>query len=103
MEQQQADTPSKKASKGATAAKTTSSNKPERQSAGYQVETGVPVPPRKYSRQSKYPFAEMLPGQSVLIKGKTYSAVIGVLRQHKAKGKSFTVRTTEEGIRVWRD
>ena len=44
----------------------------------------------------------MAPNQSVLIPEKTYAAVIGVLRKHKAEGKRFVVRNVDQGIRVWR-
>jgi hypothetical protein len=107
MQQQQVGTPSKKVLKSGTAQRGSSSTGQGTPSIGRveigQVETGIPVPPRKYNRQSKYPFGTMLPGQSVLISGKSYSAIIGVLRLHKAKGKVFTVRTEDGGVRVWRD
>jgi len=79
-----------------------SSNKQNSSSTSYAVENNVPVPPKRYARKSKYPFDTMAPNQSVLIPGKTYAAVIGVLRKHKAEGKRFVVRNSDQGIRVWR-
>lgn len=68
----------------------------------YTVEEGVPVPPKKYVRKSKYPFVHMQPNQSVLIEGKSYNSLMGVLRKYKAEGKKFIVRQVEQGLRVWR-
>jgi hypothetical protein len=82
--------------------KMNSTNKQNSQSTGYEVEDNVPVPPKKVSRKSKYPFGSMAINQSVLIPEKGYSAVIGVLRKHKAEGKKFIIRQVTEGFRVWR-
>jgi hypothetical protein len=79
-----------------------STNKQNLPSTGYEVEDDVPVPPKKVSRKSKYPFGSMAINQSVLIPEKGYSAVIGVLRKHKAEGKKFIIRQVTEGFRVWR-
>jgi hypothetical protein len=82
--------------------KMNSSDKQKSQSIGYEVEDNVPVPPKKVSRKSKYPFGSMAINQSVLIPEKGYSAVIGVLRKHKSEGKKFVVREVADGFRVWR-
>jgi hypothetical protein len=79
-----------------------STNKQNSPSIGYEVEDDVPVPPKKVSRKSKYPFGSMAINQSVLIPEKGYSAVIGVLRKHKNEGKKFVIRQVAEGFRVWR-
>jgi hypothetical protein len=68
----------------------------------YEVETDVPVPPKKYNRKSKYPFATMQPNQSVMIPNKTYAAIMGLLRKHKIGGKKYVVRKSDGGMRVWR-
>ena len=68
----------------------------------YEVDTGVPVPPKKYNRKSKYPFATMQPNQSVMIPNKTYAAIMGLLRKHKLSGKKYVVRKSDGGMRVWR-
>ena len=70
--------------------------------ASYVVEDGVPVPPKRYTRKSKYPFVNMKAGQSVMIPGKTYAAVMGLLRKHKNDGKKFVVRKSDGGMRIWR-
>jgi len=67
----------------------------------YAVEEGVPMPAPKPKR-SKYPFSSMSPNQSVEIPGKSYAAIIGVLRKQKLMGKRFAVRKSGEGYRVWR-
>jgi hypothetical protein len=103
MNKQQAGTHSKGVLRKDTAQKSPSLQPPKAPSTGLMIEDDVPVPSKRYVRVSKYPFGEMLPGQSCLVPNKTYSAVIGVLRRHKALGKKFTVRKLEEGIRVWRD
>ena len=79
-----------------------SSDKQKTQSSIYEIEDNVPVPPKTVIRQSKYPFGAMAVNQSVLIPEKGYSAVIGVLRKHKAEGKKFTIREVAGGFRVWR-
>ena len=79
-----------------------STNKPNASSTSYVVETGIPVHPKQYTRKSKYPFGTMTPKQSVLIPGKSYQAVIGLLRKHKADGKQFTVRKEGNAMRIWR-
>ena len=70
--------------------------------ANYNIEMDVPVPPKTISRRSKYPFATMNPNQSVMIKNKTYAAIMGLLRKHKVDGKKFVVRKSDGGMRVWR-
>jgi hypothetical protein len=78
-----------------------STEKQEKPPSIYAVEEGVPIPAPKPKR-SKYPFGSMLPDQSVEIPGKSYAAIIGVLRKHKLLGKRFSVRKSKEGYRVWR-
>jgi hypothetical protein len=68
----------------------------------YEVETDVPVPPKKYNRKSKYPFSTMQANQSVMIPNKTYAAIMGLLRKHKLSGKKYVVRKSDGGMRVWR-
>lgn len=70
--------------------------------AKYKVENDVILPIKRSYRVSKYPFGEMLPNQSVEIADKTYAAIIGSLRKHKLEGKSFTIRRSDVGHRVWR-
>ena len=77
-------------------------NAQNQQSVNYQIENNVPVPVKRYARKSKYPFGDMGANQSVLISGKSYSAIIGVLRKYKAEGKKFVIRKAEGGLRIWR-
>lgn len=76
----------------------------------FEIEAGVPIPPRKGGgggrRGSKYPFADMEPGHSFLVDGEVKvgtvrSAVAAFMKRNKDFGK-FAVRTTDEGVRVWR-
>lgn len=76
--------------------------KSAKKSGAYTVETGVPVPPKRYKRESKYPFNTMACNQSVLISDKSYAAVMGLLRKAKTAGKQFVARTMGTGVRVWR-
>lgn len=66
----------------------------------YQLESDVEIPLR--TRQSKYPFAAMLPGQSFLAEGKK-PASLGQLASKYGKrlDKKFKVREVENGTRVW--
>ena len=70
-----------------------------------KIRSDVPLPtPRgRGVRESKYPFAEMNVGDSFVVTDKTArtvrSAVAAFQKKFTAK---FAVRTTDEGIGVWR-
>ncbi len=74
----------------------------------FQLEVGVPVPPRKRTGRSgsKYPFAVMEVGHSFLvptdIKAATVRSAIGAFRKRNPDGGKFSLRVTDEGTRVWR-
>ncbi len=70
--------------------------------AGYKVDSNIPIPPKRYTRPSKYPFGTMSVNASVFMADKTYQAIMGLLRLHKAKGKRFVVRSMDKGYRIWR-
>jgi hypothetical protein len=67
-----------------------------------QIEPGIPVP----TSRTKYPFGEMLPGDSILfIDGKlAASARVAALRFSKIhqKGWQFRMRKVSDGWRLWR-
>ncbi len=74
-----------------------------------KIETNVPIPEnvggRVGGRKAKYPFREMLVGQSILIPlGETTVQKLSSRLTHlfNETGMRFTQRTTVEGIRVWR-
>ena len=68
----------------------------------FTIEEGVPIPEKRVSRKSKYPFSYLRPGQSTLIKGRTYAQIMGALRKYKqVDRKRFIVRTVGEDVRVW--
>ena len=69
----------------------------------YKVEAKVPVPTKRYFKESKYPFGTMKVGESTLIHDKKYSTIVGTLRKYKLQGLKFTVRSVDGGLRVWRD
>jgi len=65
---------------------------------GFKIEKNIPMPvivPR-----SKYPFKDMLPGDSVIIPGKKPSNVHGTLKY--LLPMKFICRTVDRGVRVWR-
>jgi hypothetical protein len=70
------------------------------------IEKAVPLPQQhRPTRSSKYPFADMEPGDSFLatdVKATTmYSSVARYVRSC-GNTKKFTVRSVEGGVRVWR-
>lgn len=64
----------------------------------YKIEKGVPIP---MNWRTKYPFAEMRPGDSFKGSQKVVSAVSYWAKRHPGKGK-FTCRREGDGYRVWR-
>jgi hypothetical protein len=82
------------------ATKTPSSQIPE---CAYVIERSIPVPVKRYFKDSKYPFGRMKPGESILITDKKYSTIVGTLRRYKMMGMKFTVRSVDGGFRVWKE
>lgn len=78
------------------------------------IEDGIQIPPIRRrnggGRKSSYPFAELQIGQSFLYPygdepQKTVQRRVQVAKtQHCKRNKDakFTIRTTEDGVRVWR-
>ena len=71
-----------------------------------KIDKGVPIP-LKGARGSKYPFAEMVVGESFFVPEKTPSQITPIGIHHaKRLGFKFTPRTVIEngikGVRVWR-
>lgn len=66
----------------------------------YVIDTTIPAP----DARSKYPFADLKPGESVFLPGvksrsKEYRAAQRVADYYKRK---FALRVSPEGLRVWR-
>lgn len=77
----------------------------------YKIEMGVPIPPRKTKRKgSKYPFADLKINESFFIEAADDEPVVKVMRRivttigriSKTLGVRFTVRSYDNGVRVWR-
>jgi hypothetical protein len=77
----------------------------------FVLEDNVPVTPRRNAgkggrRGSKYPFAQMQPGQSFLVpedvRALTVRSAVGAFNKRHQTGSKFAVRVTPEGTRVWR-
>lgn len=70
----------------------------------FKIEKGVPVPPLRVERISKYPFKEMEIGDSFEVNEKIeFSRVRNSLSTYSARsGRKFVTRKTENGGRIWR-
>lgn len=67
----------------------------------YEIEDGVPLPP---STRRKYPFGEMLPGQSVVIPAtEALRARNAAHERGRRSSMRFATKTMDDGsIRIWR-
>lgn len=75
----------------------------------FEIHKGVPVPPRsvggKQSGASKYPFATMVPGDSIEVPEANKLAVRSALTAYRKKNKDrvFATRVLEGGgVGIWR-
>jgi hypothetical protein len=71
----------------------------------FQIEKGVPIPPRRGGGESIYPFDAMEVGDSFLVPNGTKStkALHSAAQTAKKRlGRSFAVRAVANGTRVWR-
>jgi hypothetical protein len=71
------------------------------------IDKNVPIPPeRKRGGQRKYPFRTMMVGDSFLVKesGERVRLTLGSAASVAGRRlkRTFTVRKTEDGHRVWR-
>jgi len=68
-----------------------------------KIEKSIPMQPQKRPQGTVYPWHDMKVNDSFLVphakRNAVYVAATDFGRRH---GKKFTVRTTDEGIRVWR-
>lgn len=70
----------------------------------FEIEKDVPAPVRERAgRPTKYPFAQMQPGDSIFMPG-AKTAPMSVIAKHKAQnpGQKFATQKEEGGMRVWR-
>ena len=67
-----------------------------------KIEKGIPAPPAPAQRS--YPFAAMEIGDSFFVEcaSPCRSVRVQASKQSKRLGRTFTVRATEGGVRVWR-
>lgn len=77
----------------------------------YALESNIPVAPKKYAPRPnrkcwRYPFHTMEIGDSFFIAPDRYGELPRVAQAAgawgKPKGRKFTTRTVDGGIRVWR-
>lgn len=71
--------------------------------SGYEVEKGVPL--TKAATTTKYPWAEMEPGDSFFVEGggDRRSVVSSVASARgRRTGEKYTIRKVDGGFRVWR-
>ncbi|MGE5650927.1 MAG: hypothetical protein ACM34A_12090 [Bacillota bacterium] len=68
----------------------------------YEIEKGIPVAKSGAGRRSKYPFAEMKVGDSILVRDCPVNAQKAAYAQSKRLGVVFRTRTVNKGVRIWR-
>lgn len=69
----------------------------------FVIEKGIPLAEWKRGRPAKYPFAKMGKGDSVLCGKIPRNRLTSAVRKVATKtGRAFAIRTTPDGIRVWR-
>lgn len=78
----------------------------------FTIETNIPVPARASGGKILYPFASMQVGDSFLAtselpvtpehRRRISAATAAYARRNPSLGVKFSVRSTEQGLRVWR-
>lgn len=79
-------------------------NSAEGLSRGFTIEKNVPMPEVKRGRRPRYPFADMLVGDSFFVPGDTRATQGARAAAHshtRRTGKAFDARTVEGGLRIW--
>ena len=68
----------------------------------YEIDKGIPIPPKHH--RSKYPFAQMKPGDSFFVPGGKRSTISSAVKDRRKNnpGEEWTYRTKDNGVRVWR-
>lgn len=68
-----------------------------------EINKGLPVPPDTRGMKRKYPFDKMEVGDSFFVPDKTSDCMSQCIAYAKKRlGFSFTRRTVDGGVRVWR-
>ena len=72
-----------------------------------QIDKNIPIPPRNRQGRNddKYPIRDLDVGDSFIMPAKNTNTASGYVRaaaKRLGDGRKFTVRKTEDGIRVWR-
>jgi hypothetical protein len=72
--------------------------------AAFKIETGIAIPERLGSRGAspKYPWATMDVGQSFFVPNPPKHFASMVTHAGRLHSRSFSYRTMDDGIRVWR-
>lgn len=76
----------------------------------FQIESGIPIPPRRSPNIAVYPFAEMNVGDSFFVPksdGGTVTAALSRVQSaagahSRRHGGKFSIRRQDDGVRVWR-
>lgn len=70
----------------------------------YQIEKGIPLPEKKENKSEKYPFDDMVVGDSFLVPSAERSAVTPRVAYYHEKfpDRRFSSRKVNGGVRVWR-
>lgn len=69
----------------------------------FKVEKNVPLPKGVERRSTKWPFADMSIGESVLVPADSAKVGRSVVHQvSKKRGLKFVSRTVDGGVRFWR-
>lgn len=70
------------------------------------IEKNIPLPSRDTGigeRRRKYPFNEMVSGDSFLVNGARVESIRSAMYAYgKKHGKKFSMRKTDDGYRIWR-
>lgn len=68
-----------------------------------QIQKGIPIPRLAYFPRNKYPWADMEVGDSFVVSLSTHHTVYKAsIYASKRFGFDFTIRKTNEGVRIWR-
>ena len=73
----------------------------------FNIETGIQIPSRGGGR-AKYPWSRLEIRQSFIVpcdeweRERTFNTLTSCKRNAERRGKKFTMRSVDRGIRVWR-
>jgi hypothetical protein len=70
--------------------------------AAISIEKNIPLPVAKKGRTAKYPWGQLEIGDSFLVNASTRSMSVQASAAGKRFERSFSCRTVDGGVRVWR-